>query len=457
MPKYELDKRISIYREFVKPPSSLYLPIGFDMPDPSGKEIENPQKHYRQFFDDELENNKEIFSQPIFQKLEIMRAKQKKTGGFFGNLFGSSGDFESFCVGYFKGSIDVYNEELKAQQDKQIAERYQLLDKMLKEAYKRYSGEDLPLSLSMVTNREEKLKLHTMLKELKAANEKVEKFFAKWSYQSMMNTQLNTVTECIVRVYLLHAYDLASRDIGSFSDPYYKVTMGKQVKCNQKNYQLDEPNPRFYECLEFSASFPGSHPLIIELIDYDDLFGDDLIGKTQLELDDRFLNPEWKSMQYKPIEFRELYYPSSTLAQGTVVCWIDAFETKNADKECNRMFNIASEPSTEYQLRLCIYNTKNVPMKDAEGTSDVFLQAWINENLKKETDTHWRCSTGEASFNWRMLLPFISPVSGSKSEADAYKLKLNMYDRDLLSKNDFICDYELDLKLLVEECRLTKR
>jgi hypothetical protein len=45
---------------------------------------------------------------------------------------------------------------------------------MVKEAYKRYSGEDLPLSLSMVTNREEKLKLHMILKELKAANDQVE-------------------------------------------------------------------------------------------------------------------------------------------------------------------------------------------------------------------------------------------------------------------------------------------
>ena len=44
----------------------------------------------------------------------------------------------------------------------------------IKEAYKRYSGEDLPLSLSMVTNREEKLKLHMILKELKAANDQVE-------------------------------------------------------------------------------------------------------------------------------------------------------------------------------------------------------------------------------------------------------------------------------------------
>jgi len=49
-------------------------------------------------------------------------------------------------------------------------------------------------------------------------------------------------------------------------------------------------------------------------------------------------------------------------------------------------------------------------MEDIEGTSDVFVKAWINENDKKETDTHWRCTTGDASFNYRLLFDFKSPT-----------------------------------------------
>ena len=45
--------------------------------------------------------------------------------------------------------------------------------------------------------------------------------------------------------------------------------------------------------LEFGATFPGSKPIIIEAYDYDDIFGDDLIGKTVLDLDDRFFTPNW--------------------------------------------------------------------------------------------------------------------------------------------------------------------
>jgi len=32
---------------------------------------------------------------------------------------------------------------------------------------------------------------------------------------------------------------------------------------------------------------------VIKAYDFDDLFGDDLIGKTVIDLDDRFFNPIW--------------------------------------------------------------------------------------------------------------------------------------------------------------------
>jgi hypothetical protein len=32
---------------------------------------------------------------------------------------------------------------------------------------------------------------------------------------------------------------------------------------------------------------------MIEAFDFDDLFGHDLIGKTYIDLDDRFFNPNW--------------------------------------------------------------------------------------------------------------------------------------------------------------------
>lgn len=67
---------------------------------------------------------------------------------------------------------------------------------------------------------------------------------------------------------------------------------------------MDEPNPKFYKCYEMDAEFPGAAPVEIEAYDYDDLFGDDLIGKTTIDLDDRYFNPEWQGIKDKPIEYR---------------------------------------------------------------------------------------------------------------------------------------------------------
>jgi hypothetical protein len=56
---------------------------------------------------------------------------------------------------------------------------------------------------------------------------------------------------------------------------------------------LDQPNPKFHRHFDFDVEFPGAAPLVIEAFDYDDLFGDDLIGTTIVDLDDRYFSPEW--------------------------------------------------------------------------------------------------------------------------------------------------------------------
>lgn len=44
-------------------------------------------------------------------------------------------------------------------------------------------------------------------------------------------------------------------------------------------------------------------------------------------------------------------------------------------------------------------------MMDVEGTSDVFVRAFFDAEDDHTTDTHWRCQSGEASFNYRLIFP----------------------------------------------------
>lgn len=125
---------------------------------------------------------------------------------------------------------------------------------------------------------------------------------------------------------MLKGYQLVSRDLIGMSDPYLKITLGDKCFNERKNYQLDCNSPDFYKCFKFQTSFPGAPTLKIEVFDYDDLFGDDLIGATSIDLDDRFFNINWQKLEYKPIEYRNLYDESSSLAQGNVSMWLDIDE-----------------------------------------------------------------------------------------------------------------------------------
>jgi Ca2+-dependent lipid-binding protein len=121
-------------------------------------------------------------------------------------------------------------------------------------------------------------------------------------------------TKCIVRLYVISAYNLSSRDNGSDSDPYLLLNLGNKVYNERENYQLDNPNPEFYKHYDFESTFPGCPPLVIKLMDYDDIFNDDLIGITTIDLEDRFFSPEWQSIKHKPIEFRNIYHPSTSIS-----------------------------------------------------------------------------------------------------------------------------------------------
>ena len=109
---------------------------------------------------------------------------------------------------------------------------------------------------------------------------KIEENIAEFYFQSELQKRLNEKVVTKVKLYMLSGYNFAKRDLFSESDPYLIVKCGNKVYNEQENYQLDARDPDFYKAYEFSVTFPGAPILYIEAYDYDDFFGDDLIGKS---------------------------------------------------------------------------------------------------------------------------------------------------------------------------------
>jgi Ca2+-dependent lipid-binding protein len=170
------------------------------------------------------------------------------------------------------------------------------------------------------------------MESLGVAHLDITKHLANMNAADTLKRLLLGQNKCIVRLYVISAYDLSSRDNGSDSDPYLNIIIGNKVFNDRANYLEDEANPDFYKVFEFEAVFPGCPLLNVQIYDYDDLFGDDLIGETKIDLEDRFFSPEWQSIRDKPIEYRQLYHQSSSISQGVVKLWVDIIPTSVANE-----------------------------------------------------------------------------------------------------------------------------
>jgi len=198
--------------------------------------------------------------------------------------------------------------------------------------------------------------------------------------------------KAIVRIYMVEGKDLASRDMGGFSDPYVILKLGPKVFNDRKNYKLDDKDPRICKHWDFETVFPGCPMLFIDAMDYDELFGDDLIGTTSVDLEDRYFLPEWRALQDKPIEYRQIYHPSSAISQGILRMWIEINPTKVEPDKQPRVWDISDKPKQEYMMRVSVFGTNEIKMMDDEGTSDVFIRCFFDSKKDAlETDTHYRC------------------------------------------------------------------
>ena len=138
----------------------------------------------------------------------------------------------------------------------------------------------------------------------------------------------------------------------------------------------------------------------------------------------------WQVYVYVMLE-EYLFHRQTKVEQGTIRVWVDIIPKKK--KLMFPKWDITPRPPSEFEARLIIWETEDVTAVDYEGASDMYIRAQVNQNDWQETDTHYRCTNGKGSFNWRFKFPVQVPD-------DIFRINLQIWDRDLTSFNDFIAD-----------------
>jgi len=184
------------------------------------------------------------------------------------------------------------------------------------------------------------------------------------------------------------------------------------------------------------CNFPEQTVLEVGIWDWNQVVSDELIGATKIDLENRFFSDEWHALPLKPMEFRSLWNPSSSNPQGQLKLWIDIMTPLEAQQHPPEP--IAPPVPIDYELRVIIYSTKEVVFKDKK-MSDIFVSGYLEGQKPQVTDTHWRSEDGKGEFNWRMKFPVTIPCP-------IPRFKLQVWDKDILSPNDAICEANLNLR-----------
>ncbi|KAM6289097.1 myoferlin-like [Aegotheles albertisi] len=96
--------------------------------------------------------------------------------------------------------------------------------------------------------------------------------------------------KCVVRVYIVRAFDLPPRDSNGLCDPYIRVSLGKMTLGQRDQYVPNTLEPVFGRLFELVATIPLEKDLRVSLVDYDVVPPDQEIGTTTIDLENRLLS-----------------------------------------------------------------------------------------------------------------------------------------------------------------------
>ncbi|KAG7196910.1 hypothetical protein KM043_000181 [Ampulex compressa] len=98
----------------------------------------------------------------------------------------------------------------------------------------------------------------------------------------------NEPIHVLVRVYVVKANDLHPCDLNGKADPYLVLQLGGKRISDKENYVSKQLNPVFGKCFEIEATFPQDSLLTVQVLDWDLVGTDDMIGETKIDLENRF-------------------------------------------------------------------------------------------------------------------------------------------------------------------------
>ena len=132
-----------------------------------------------------------------------------------------------------------------------------------------------------------------------------------------------------------------------------------------------------------------------------DGIGDDLVGSTTIDVEDRWFSAQWQRFEKKPVEIRTLHNKCSSFAQGKLELWLEILTDLEHKKE--PMIDIAPPTPQPYELRVIVWECKGVTIKDTvTQMNDLYVTG-------KRTVTHCMLNSNRGHFSLTLTSLDVEP------------------------------------------------
>ncbi|KAL0239216.1 hypothetical protein PCE1_004907 [Barthelona sp. PCE] len=293
-------------------------------------------------------------------------------------------------------------------------------------------------------------KFKDIFKEMPKTSQGMIKFNLQLSTTSLtdVDTLLSQIScdfckrKLVTRIYLTKT-DLNYDDVSN-TEFYVTLSLGSNLFEKQFLYKSDPVQEIKELVVDIPVNLPDS-PIVCIAIWKIGLIHDKLVGGTLIDTEQRWLSKEWCDIDRKPLQRRTLWSPLSLFQQGTIDLWFEIFEAGTEPLP----LDLTPPKPILTEVRVVVWNTRNVVFKEKDH-SDIIISADLmgqDHVSRQNSDTNWRSLDGKGFFNWRYVFNNV-PVPTKHC-----RLRLQLWDRDMLSRNESIAEAVVDLQQILRKYR----